>query len=153
MERVCRALFFILRCARSTTFRSFVSISLSHTHTHTSTYIYMKSLLLLLMSHLSRSHHNQLLAARVAAPHLETLRGRVRERLRHLKDVVGFNLAGLRTLQQELDLSGEGLIAKRETRETGEAREKKKGRASQRCNAIKVELESRLGSSAKDQMF
>ncbi len=53
-----------------------------------------------------RVHHNQLVNASAAAPFLEDLRHTTRSRIGELKDIIGFNRAGLLAVQQEMALAG-----------------------------------------------
>ncbi len=77
VERVCRVLFFLLRSVQ------------------------IAPILV------CRCHHNQLVAARAAAPHIQALQACTRSRLQELKDMIGFNVAGLRAVQQEIAVAGQ----------------------------------------------
>ncbi|XP_028412529.1 WD repeat-containing protein 3-like [Dendronephthya gigantea] len=53
--------------------------------------------------YLLRIHHNQIIASPELLPVMDSIRSHTQTRVREMKDVVGFNLAGLRFLQQQLE--------------------------------------------------
>ncbi|CEP02195.1 unnamed protein product (mitochondrion) [Plasmodiophora brassicae] len=60
--------------------------------------LYVRCVLFLL-----QTHHQRLIAADEMGPHFVTLRDRMRQRLRAQKDLVGYNMAAITFLKQEVD--------------------------------------------------
>ena len=52
---------------------------------------------------LLRIHHNKIISTPEALPIIDCIRSHTRTRVREMKDIVGFNLAGLQFLQRQLE--------------------------------------------------
>ncbi|XP_078372501.1 WD repeat-containing protein 3-like [Oculina patagonica] len=63
------------------------------------------------LSFLLRIHHNQIVANQVLLPVIDSLRQHAKSRVHSLRDTIGFNLAGLRFIQNEMEAKQETFFA------------------------------------------
>ncbi|XP_068755786.1 WD repeat-containing protein 3-like [Montipora capricornis] len=63
------------------------------------------------LSFLLRIHHSQIVSNRVLVPVIDSLRVHAKSRVHNLRDTIGFNLAGLRFIQGEMEAKQESFFA------------------------------------------
>jgi len=63
------------------------------------------------LSYLLRIHHGQIVSNRVLVPVIDSLRKHAKSRVHELRDTIGFNLAGLRFIQGEMEARQESFFA------------------------------------------
>ncbi|XP_067049791.1 WD repeat-containing protein 3-like [Acropora muricata] len=63
------------------------------------------------LSFLLRIHHGQIVSNRVLVPVIDSLRKHAKSRVHELRDTIGFNLAGLRFIQGEMEARQESFFA------------------------------------------